>query len=817
MIRCFVLFLSCCLLPSALAQPAAAVKPIDVVVESSPARQALDAWLEAFNANDRQQLEAFRDRYQPTMNVDGMLDFHKRTGGFRLIRREPSDPDSAQALLQELDSDTIARIQITLKPDAALALRVEVIEPPQDLRIPRLDQDAAVQALKARADAQAQQDAFSGVLLVAHGDEPLLQHAWGIAEREAGTPVTLETKFRLGSMNKMFTAVATLQLVQAGTLALDGTVGRYLPDYPNQEVAQVTIRQLLTHSGGTGDIFGPQFDAQRLSLKTHADYVRLYGARAPEHVPGEAHRYSNYGFLLLGAIIERVSGQSYYDYVDEHVFTPAGMRDTGSLPEDMAVPGRAVAYTRGDDGTSWRDAADTLPYRGTAAGGGYSTAGDLLKFARALQSGKLLSPTLVDEATRRQSPWYGYGFAVAEEQGVPWYGHGGGAQGMNGELRIFPTLGMVVIGLGNVDPPAVSRLVEYYQVRMPLVSSMASLRGLVRAYAEKNEFSGTVLVRHGDEVLAHEAIGIIDHAFDVPATLDTRYRIASITKLFTATLVLQLADEGRIDIAAPVSRYLPHYRTGDKIPVRTLLNHTSGLPNPDADVTFDHAVSQGMPMYQLPHDTDALLRDYASGPPKHEPGSRFDYNNADYIVLGKLIEAVTGESFEAALHQRILSPLCLNDSGMLRQRDVVNRLASTYLRLDGAQTLVNDLPVLIENWYAAGAMYSTTGDLARFADALYGGRLLKPETLAKMLTPGLDEYGYGLWVWDQKGDGRPFRAAVRFGSIMGANGVLYRILSDDMTIVVLGNTNTTDSGAFADHLARAALHWKDTLTSNHAR
>ena len=86
-----------------------------------------------------------------------------------------------------------------------------------------------------------------------------------------------------------------------------------------------------------------------------------------------------------------------------------------------------------------------------------------------------------------------------------------------------------------------------------------------------------------------------------------------------------------------------------------------------------------------------------------------------------------------------------------------------------------------------------------------------------MLTPGLDEYGYGLWVWDQKGDGRPFRAAVRFGSIMGANGVLYRILSDDMTIVVLGNTNTTDSGAFADHLARAALHWKDTLTSNHAR
>ena len=225
---------------------------------------------------------------------------------------------------------------------------------------------------------------------------------------------------------------------------------------------------MLTHSGGTGDIFGPEFDRQRLSLRTHDDYVRLYGARGPDHPPGEEYRYSNYGFLLLGAIIERASGQSYYDYVDRHVFAPAGMRDSGSLPEDVAVPGRARAYTRTDDGASWSDAADTLPYRGTAAGGGYSTAGDLLKFARALQSGKLLSPALLAEATRRQSPWYGYGFSVAEEQGVPVYGHGGGAPGMNAELRIFPTLGEVVIGLGNVDPQAVSRLVEYYQMRMPL-------------------------------------------------------------------------------------------------------------------------------------------------------------------------------------------------------------------------------------------------------------------------------------------------------------------------------------------------------------
>ena len=228
----------------------------------------------------------------------------------------------------------------------------------------------------------------------------------------------------------------------------------------------MTIRQLLTHTGGTGDFFGPEFDERRLSLKTHDDYVRLFGERAPTHPPGTEPRYSNYGFLLLGKIIEQVSGKSYYDYIDAHVFSPAGMRDSGSSPEEVAVPGRAVAYMRQDG--AWTDAADTLPYRGTAAGGGYSTAGDLLKFARALLEGKLLSPELLAEATRNQTPWYGYGFMAREQEGVRMFGHAGGAPGMNGDLRIYPDLGVVVVGLANVDPPAADRLVGYYLLRMPM-------------------------------------------------------------------------------------------------------------------------------------------------------------------------------------------------------------------------------------------------------------------------------------------------------------------------------------------------------------
>ena len=466
MARCLALLLAALLPLSAQAQSTPPAEGKRIAAVGDPARLALEAWLEAFNTHDRARLEAFRDRYQPTFDVDGMLGFHAQTGGFRLLRHEPSAPGSAQALLQEAGSDTVARVTVTLAEGKPLALDIEAVERPADLRIPRLDQAGAIAALAAQADAAVAEDAFSGVLLVARGDEVLLQRAWGLADRAAGTPVTLDTRFRLGSMNKMFTAVAVLQLVEAGRLSLEGSVGQSLPGYPNADIAKVTIRQLLTHAGGTGDIFGPAFDQHRLSLKTHDDYVRLYGTRGPTHPPGQAHEYSNYGYVLLGAIIERASGLAYEDYVARHVFAPAGMHDTGALPEDVDVPGRARAYTRKDG--AWVDAADTLPYRGTAAGGGYSTAADLLKFARALRAGTLLSPASLAEATRRQTPWYGYGFMVGQRHGVAGFGHGGGAEGMNASLGIFPAQDTVLIGLANLDPPAAERLVDYYTARMPL-------------------------------------------------------------------------------------------------------------------------------------------------------------------------------------------------------------------------------------------------------------------------------------------------------------------------------------------------------------
>ena len=338
-----------------------------------------------------------------------------------------------------------------------------------DLALHRMTQADAVKALADHAQERARADEFAGAVLVARDGKVLLQGAWGRADRTAGTANTPATRFRIGSMNKMFTAVATLQLVEAHKLALDDPIGNHLPNYPNKQMAtNVTVRHLLTHTGGTGDIFGPTFDQHRLQLREHRDYLKLYGSRGLTQEPGARFEYSNYGFVLLGALIEQVSGMSYYDYVDEHVFRPAGMTSTGSLPESTHVPDRAVGYMRASrTGGAWMPNTDTLPWRGTAAGGGYSTVGDLLRFAQALRAGRLISKATLAEATRPHQQQYGYGFGVQGEGRLRSYGHGGGAPGMNGELRVFPRLGYVVVSLSNLDPPAASELVEFFTLRMP--------------------------------------------------------------------------------------------------------------------------------------------------------------------------------------------------------------------------------------------------------------------------------------------------------------------------------------------------------------
>ncbi len=337
----------------------------------------------------------------------------------------------------------------------------------------KADADSAfVAALRARLESATQAGQFSGAVLVARDGRTLFEGAYGLADRERGIANTPLTQFRVGSMYKMVTAVATLQLVQAGTVRLDAPLRTYLPDYPNADVAsKVTPHHLLTHTGGTGDIFGPEFMARRLELRTTGDYLRLYGTRGLQFTPGAQHVYSNYGFILLGAVIERVGGTRYDDHVAARVLAPAGMTATGTAPEDSVVPGRAVGYMRQASGALVSN-APTLPYRGSPAGGGYSTVGDFARFAAAVQQNRLLDPAhtallLSGKVAVGSNFQYAYGFTDRVVGGRRFVGHGGGAPGMNGELAFEPNGGYVVVVLSNLDPPAAGQVAAFILGSLP--------------------------------------------------------------------------------------------------------------------------------------------------------------------------------------------------------------------------------------------------------------------------------------------------------------------------------------------------------------
>ncbi len=306
----------------------------------------------------------------------------------------------------------------------------------------------------------AAQDKFSGATLLAKRSHVLFQRAYGYADHSFGVKNTVNTKFNIGSMGKMFTGVAILQLAQAGKLSLDDRLIKDLPSYPNHAVSRsITIRQLLTHTSGLSDFFGPQFIANNMSRFDSLESLLPFFVNKPLlFKPGSSWRYSNAGFIVLGMVVAHVSGQSYYDYVQRHIFDVAGMRDTGNWAADEDIPNRAIGYTNmtGAPGAPRKSNVFFLQ-RGGSAGGGYSTVGDLWRFARALQNNKLLSRAYTKleleghADTGRPGVRYGFGMEERVVNGVRIVGHSGGGPGIQGVLEMYPDSGYVVSILTNYD------------------------------------------------------------------------------------------------------------------------------------------------------------------------------------------------------------------------------------------------------------------------------------------------------------------------------------------------------------------------------
>ena len=313
--------------------------------------------------------------------------------------------------------------------------------------------------------------AFSGVVLVGKGDSVLFERGYGWANLEDSVPNGPQSRITIASIGKMFTATAIGQLVAAGKLRFDDTLANVLPEYPNASRARtITIRQLLGHTAGLRDIFSDSaYDAKR-EYPSPLALASVVANRPLLFPPGTKWSYSNEGFVVLGAVIEKISGQTYDDYLRQHIFAPAGMSHTGNFSADDVVPHRAVGYRHlPSDPLGVRPPYGNRSFvrKGTPAGGEYTTARDLWQFSRALLSGRLLSPTIRDTLWTGRSPlpWdanqkYGYGVIVSPSGTRTVLGHGGGGSGtgIDNEFRFFSDGSYTVVVLANIDPPAASDL-----------------------------------------------------------------------------------------------------------------------------------------------------------------------------------------------------------------------------------------------------------------------------------------------------------------------------------------------------------------------
>ena len=286
----------------------------------------------------------------------------------------------------------------------------------------------------------AAKDEFSGVVLLARKGAPFFERAYGLADRERKIANTPETRFNVGSIGKAFTSATIAKLVREGRLAYTDTIRKVLPDSKIASADRITVRQLLDMSSGLGDIFGPEFAANPHRLRELSDYLTLFETKPLKFEPGARREYSNAGFIVLGLMIEKITGRKYRDVVADSVFAPAGMTDTGFLAIDEPAPRRAVGYTRrSEQGPSPRKPnTDMSPGRGSSAGGSYSTARDLLKFANALAKGTL-------------------SLATGDGGGGGNLGIAGGAPGCNAILEADTERGFTIVVLVNDDPPLAER------------------------------------------------------------------------------------------------------------------------------------------------------------------------------------------------------------------------------------------------------------------------------------------------------------------------------------------------------------------------
>ena len=323
-----------------------------------------------------------------------------------------------------------------------------------------------------------------------------------------------------------------------------------------------------------------------------------------------------------------------------------------------------------------------------------------------------------------------------------------------------------------------------FQVSAVAQSKANKIDNLLSLYHKYGQFNGSVLVADNGKVVYQKGLGLANMEWNIPNAPDTKFRLGSITKQFTSTLILQLVEQGKIKLDGKLTDYLPEYRkdTGGKVTIHNLLSHTSGIPSYTSLPGFFQNVSRN------PFTVDDFIKKYASGELEFEPGTKFVYDNSGYFLLGAIIEKVTGKPYEQVLKENIFDPLGMKNSGYDRWGTILNKRATGYARTPKGFQTAAYLDMSIP--YAAGSLYSTVEDLYLWDQALYGDKVLSAKSKELMFKPNLNNYGYG-FVITKATLAPPTKLAVPViqhnGGINGFSTTIVRMTNEKRLIVLLDN------------------------------
>lgn len=325
---------------------------------------------------------------------------------------------------------------------------------------PALDAERMAQAVDTEADT----GKFMGAVLVAKGDEPVLNRAWGSADLEWDIANTTDTKFRIGSVTKQFTAVSLLLLQEQGKLDLDDPISKHLKDTPEAWIP-ITVRHILRHTAGLPNVTSlDEFGPKSVTPLTQDELIAMFAPLPLEFEPGSKWKYSNSGFVLASRIVENVSGQSLADFYQSNIFSPLGMEASGLDVSSKILPKRADGYSPTGDDKTVMNAPYVYMGIPTGAGAMYSTTGDLLKWQRGLFGGKILNEeslaeyVLASEHEAFMGSHYAHGVTVFDEEGNRSFAHGGGIQGFNAWLAYDPDREVTVVVLANLNGGSANKL-----------------------------------------------------------------------------------------------------------------------------------------------------------------------------------------------------------------------------------------------------------------------------------------------------------------------------------------------------------------------